>query len=921
MHRYPIRDPFFKMIPRSLANFMNAYTSLDHTSYPFATTNRQDFRNLTSVYLDATLQPLLKKTDFHQEGWRIGPENPMATANEKDESSDKLSFKGVVYNEMKGQMSDATYLYYIKFFEQIFPDIQNSGGDPAQMTQLSHKNLVDFHRQHYHPSNSKILTYGHLPLGDYAQDLAEALMPFNRKPIVMDIKAPIDIGDTPKYKVLPGPTDPLVPQNRQYKTSTTWVACDTSDTEEMFALGILSTLLVSGYGCPAYQQLIETGLGTDFTPNTGLDGCGRKAIFSLGLSGVTKENVSNVKKYIFKMLRKTKEGGFSKTKIDGILQQLELSRKHKTADFGLGLISNIMSGWFSGVDPFDSLSWDKCVRVFKERTTKGPYVESLIEKYFLNDRTFTFTMEPVHDYEERLVFEESQRLQVKISEMAKQVSDGENIRDHLAAREMKLLHVQEKARSQDLKCLPSLHVGDIQREKPFKPIRESFVLGSKVQWREASTNGLTYFRAVNAFHGLPNELRKALPLFCGSIMRLGTKRETMEQLEEKIRLNTGGISVGYHASNSPYSIEKTEEGIFISAYAFDRHVPIMFDLIRTLVMETDFDSPAAEQMVRQLLQTSADGAINNIAESGTAFASTSAEAGLSTVGYLNEMTSGLSQVRFTTELASRPLKSSLKDIIGLLKKIQSFAISNFGTLRFAITCGSEVSGVNETSLRNFLEKIPQGTQGHISPLDIKLPRISKSFFPLPYQVYYSAFAVPTIPYVADASPSLQILAQLLTHKHLHHEIREKGGAYGSGAAARSLGGTFAMSSFRDPNPSNSLKIMHDAGSWARDKEWNDRDIEEAKITLFQRVDAPESINEEGMIKFTHGIDQEMAQSRRNRVLDVTSSNVREAADQYLVQRLERSANIALLGPPATWISQDQGWTSQEVGVAKADTVQ
>ncbi|KAK5239312.1 Mitochondrial presequence protease, partial [Exophiala xenobiotica] len=45
--KYPVRDPFFKMMPRSLANFMNAFTSSDYTSYPFATTNLQDYRNLS----------------------------------------------------------------------------------------------------------------------------------------------------------------------------------------------------------------------------------------------------------------------------------------------------------------------------------------------------------------------------------------------------------------------------------------------------------------------------------------------------------------------------------------------------------------------------------------------------------------------------------------------------------------------------------------------------------------------------------------------------------------------------------------------------------------------------------------------------------------------------------------------------------
>ena len=899
---------------------MNAYTSLDHTSYPFATTNTQDFKNLMSVYLDATLHPLLREVDFQQEGWRIGPETPATVENGDDRTSERLLFKGVVYNEMKGQMSDATYLFYIKYLEQLYPDIHNSGGDPAYMTNLTHEKLVDFHRQHYHPSNSKLMTYGHLPIRDYAQDLAQALSSFDRKSIATDIKAPIDISDGPKIAVSSGPIDPLASQDRQYKTSITWFACDISDIEEMFSLGVLSTLLISGYGCPAYQRLIETDLGTDFTPNTGLENCGKTATFSIGLSGVTKENVPKVKEHIYKMLRDTKELGLSKNKIDGVLQQLELSRRHKTANFGLGLIGDVMSSWFNGVDPFDSLSWERCVRAFRDRSSKGPYLESLINKYFLNDRTLTFTMEPSRDYGNKLKMEESHRLQTKVAEMTNNLSDEKTVLEDLAAREKKLLQIQENARSQDLTCLPSLHLGDIQREKPQKPVRESSVLRSKAQWREAPTNGLTYLRAINIFENLPNDLRKVLPLFCDSIMRLGTKCQTMEQLEETIRLKTGGISIGYHTSVSPHSVDKTEEGIFINAYAFDSHVPIMLDLIRTLLLETNFEGPAAEQMVRQLLQTSADGAINAIAESGTSFALTSAESGLTNLGSNHEMTSGLSQVRFTTELASRSLTSSLEDILILLKRIQTFAISNSETLRLAITCGSETSGANEKSLQHFLEKLPQGRQATFPQVGANSSKQSMTFFPLPYQVYYSAFVAPTVPFVANDSPSLQILAQLLTHKHLHHEIREKGGAYGAAASARALGGTFAMTSFRDPNPSNSLEIMRNAGVWARDKKWTDRDIEEAKITLFQRVDAPESINEEGMTKFTHGIDQHMEKKRRDRLLNVTSLNVREAAHRYVVENLDSKARIALIGPQATWITQKSGWTLNELGITSvADT--
>lgn len=158
--RYPIRDPFFNMLPRSLSNFMNAFTSADHTTYPFATTNRQDFQNLLSVYLDATLHPLLKEEDFRQEGWRLGPEDPRSILTQGEQSkgnlqSEDVVFKGVVYNEMKGQISDANYLYYIKYRESICPSLNNSGGDPQYITDLTHQQLGAEKSPSVHPARQR----------------------------------------------------------------------------------------------------------------------------------------------------------------------------------------------------------------------------------------------------------------------------------------------------------------------------------------------------------------------------------------------------------------------------------------------------------------------------------------------------------------------------------------------------------------------------------------------------------------------------------------------------------------------------------------------------------------------------------------------------------------------------------------------
>lgn len=68
--KYPIRDPFFNMIKRSVNSYMNAWTGDDFTCYPFSSPNLKDWNNLYRVYLDMSLKPILHKLDFHQEGWR-----------------------------------------------------------------------------------------------------------------------------------------------------------------------------------------------------------------------------------------------------------------------------------------------------------------------------------------------------------------------------------------------------------------------------------------------------------------------------------------------------------------------------------------------------------------------------------------------------------------------------------------------------------------------------------------------------------------------------------------------------------------------------------------------------------------------------------------------------------------------------------
>ena len=131
--KYRTQDPFIDLYSSSLNTFMNAMTTMDITMYPFSTRNTKDFYNLLDIYLDAVFFPLMyeRKEIFYREGVHY----------EINNSSDNLKYTGVVYNEMKGLLSDRVANLSYQAFKTHYvghPYSFNSGGDPALIPDLTY---------------------------------------------------------------------------------------------------------------------------------------------------------------------------------------------------------------------------------------------------------------------------------------------------------------------------------------------------------------------------------------------------------------------------------------------------------------------------------------------------------------------------------------------------------------------------------------------------------------------------------------------------------------------------------------------------------------------------------------------------------------------------------------------------------------
>ncbi|MDX2471913.1 MAG: insulinase family protein, partial [SAR324 cluster bacterium] len=243
---FPVRDPFFSMIKRSMNTFMNAFTASDWTMYPFASQIPKDFYNLMDVYLDAAFFPSLTEMNFSQEGHRIEFETP------GDPTSD-LQYKGVVYNEMKGSMSQPSSILHRALGEALFPTLtykNNSGGEPSDILNLSWDDLKKFHQTHYHPSNAFFYSYGNLPLLDHLEKIeGKVLAEFTA------IKTDTAVGRETRYTA-PQKREVTYPLSKEEDDGASnqflvaWLTCDILEPLELLALQLINMVLLGSSSSP-----------------------------------------------------------------------------------------------------------------------------------------------------------------------------------------------------------------------------------------------------------------------------------------------------------------------------------------------------------------------------------------------------------------------------------------------------------------------------------------------------------------------------------------------------------------------------------------------------------------------------------------------------------------------------------------------
>lgn len=879
--KYPVRDPFFSMIKRSLNTFMNAFTANDWTMYPFSTQNEKDFYNLMEVYLDAAFFPRINERSFMQEGWRL----EFLDSSDKDS---QLVYKGVVYNEMKGAMSDPNSLMVRRLQKALYPTTTyhyNSGGEPADIPDLTWEGLKAFHSKYYHPSNSRFFTYGSFPFLKHLEIINDQVLSrFDRIYINTAVVDETRFSE-PISVVFTYPADPSAVKEELSKrsmASVAWLTCQAMDSFEVFSLKILSSLLLGNAAAPLYKALMDSKIGSALAPATGYDDENRETCFAAGLQGIDAEDAGRVEKLVLSTLERLVEEGFSRERIEAVIHQAEFSNKEVVGNhfpYSLTILFRLFGSWIHDGDPVSPLLINEHLDRLRKEIDKGPFFQELIRKHFLNNgHRVTVVLRPDPEQGAREAAEEAKKLE--------KIKTGLDAGNRKKIVEEALALQEEQEREEDISCLPTLELWDIPIEERPVEFEKDIWEGTELYRFDQPTNGISYFKAIVGTTSVPEYLKPYVPLFCSILTRIGAAGYDYMQMAERIEAHTGGISAAANIWENLADIDAYGEVVEFSAKALPRNHDRMFEILSDIFREPDFrDFKRLHTLIGQIKASME----NSVPGSGHSYARGLAARHLTPAARLRESWTGIHQLRLVKDLALKK-ESDLGDVADKLEEIAGHLL-NKSCMKIALITESLFFDSLKLSMRPFLNRLPEKVAESRGETVFK-PFKGIEGWSTNVPVSYVAHVFRTVPYHHDDSHALQVLAKLLRSCYIHREVREKGGAYGGYAAYSASEGLFSFLSYRDPQLERTLQVYRDAIDWVLKGEFSDEDLKEAILGVFGDLDKPLSPVGKGgreFVSILRGLSLEMRQTRRRKLLDVGRKDIVEAAKRYLKDNIANSS--------------------------------
>ena len=816
--KFPLKEPFVELVKGSLNTFLNAMTYPDKTMYPVASKNDKDFRNLMDVYLDAVLYPRVRDDAeiVMQEGWHY----------ELDHADDELTYKGVVFNEMKGVYSSPDSVLERQMMRELFPDTTygvDSGGDPDHITDLTYEEFQEFYRVHYHPSNSYIFLYGAMNIEEQLAFLNdEYLSHFDAIEVHTEVglQAPFTEGKVVSYPYSVGSEEPT--ENRTLHSFAYVLPSVTP--EHSLAFEVLTHALLTSPAAPLKQALVKAGIGSDVSGYY-LDSI-RQPMWTVQATGSNLDKQADLQRIVESTLQELCDKGLDKELLEASLNSIEFALRE--SDFGgrpigLAYVIRMMDNWLYDNDPLELLHYEEAL-VNIRKGLSGTYFEDLIRQSILNNNhKVLVSIYPERGLQERKDAEVKEHLAAVKANMSKEEIDA------IVEQTKRLKIRQETPDSEEaLASIPLLELSDLNPNIEAVERRESKIGNTKVHFVPTFTKGINYVGLYFNLSCLTEDELFYADILSDILGRIDTSERGYEALAKDINMNLGGLSSDVTAISKDGKRDEFTPLMIVRAKALHSKLPDLCRLINEVVQKADYSD---DRRLTELVQESKAIWDNEAFRRGNSIVSQRVMAQVSAVGKFRD-NGNFGYYQKISELASNPaalplLPEKLADVackIFRANNVDIMFVGEEGELEaFENLMKPLVETWDTTELSNDVLQItrPSGNDGIVTAGKVQ------------YVAQGGNFVDHGFKHVGPMS----VLETILRYEYLWIRIRVQGGAYGAFANFYD-DGNMIFCSYRDPNLVETLNVYKELPQYLREFTLTDREMRKYIIGTMSSLDLP-----------------------------------------------------------------------------------
>lgn len=865
--KYTTKEPFMDMIKGSLNTFLNAMTYSDKTIYPVASRNDKDFKNLTDVYLDAVFNPRARKDEkiFRQEGWRYNLED------------DELTYKGVVYNEMRGAMSSQESQVYQNIYKELMPDTIyafNSGGDPYIIPSLTYDDFNDFYDEFYHPSNSYIFLYGDMDYESYLEYIHnEYLSNYEYRKIDSEL-IPQEKFNSTRYSVnYINTTKDVNPKDSFVSYST--IIGDARDSKIRILSEVLTQALIENESSPLRQKLLSSGILDVVISASGNQ---LESVFSIIAKNIDVDDRDKFVELIEDELKNIVETGIDKELILSELNNYKFQLREKGGYSTKGIVYFTMAfdSWLYDKSPIEAIDIEDDLTYIEENIDNGIF-EKFIKENILESNHKSIVshipMKGLNDQKDEEVRKQLENLKNSLSEREK---------EEYIQRRIEMDDFQSRNNTDEEKAtIPMLEKNDVST-KVEKIDREILDMNDyTILKHNLPTSGIDYIDlAFDIDHITSPEDILYTSLLTGILGAIDTENYNFSDLNKKVLLNTGGIGFNMSQFNI-YQKNEISRKLIMSTKIFTENIEKSIEIIEEIINKTKFDNLDKIKEIILLIKAS-----NEISLYQRAHVMMMNRAVSNHLPYMKygEFINGVDFYQFIKEISDKNMKEVSEKLENVYNKV-------FNRKNLIINIGSTFE--NE-SLIPEIEKLA-------SSIDYK-EFIKTEFEFTPNKKYEGFKTSADVNYVSygnklnmEYNSKFTVLNNLVSTEYLYTEIRAKGGAYGSGMLT-SINNNFATYSYRDPNLQRTIDIYNKIPEFLESIRVTEEDLLPYIIGAVGKIDPPRTERTKSffdMSQFITGLTNETVEKMIVNALETDIVTLKLTAPK--IKEMLDTASLAVLG--------------------------